>query len=225
MQSPIKIQTEPRPGLLRHATLVYLIGLVISLFLPAFLQGAGSSWIWELVIRSILVFSASLFLYWSTGHLRIWWFGLVILGFIWLAYLPIGLHKNSIYLAEMATVLMFGYSLVWLFRTVLIPKVVDENTILSAVCAYLAIGFIASVFCSILERNIPGSFVAINAIGSKVDLQYFSFVSLSTLGFGDVVPTNGKARSLTVMIALVGQLYLTIVIATLVGKFLSKRKA
>ncbi len=51
---------------------------------------------------------------------------------------------------------------------------------------------------------------------------YFSFVTLTTLGYGDVTPVSHLARSMAVLIAVTGQLYMTILIAMLVGKFLSR---
>ncbi len=224
MPVPILRKAVPGSRIKKHATRVYLVGLCVALFLPSFLPDGGIDWPWKLLVRSFLVVSASLFLVRTTGKDRIWWFGLIILGSMILTYAPLGLPTNIIYVSDIATLVMFVYSLIWLFRTVLTPEEVDEDTILAAVCAYLALGFIASLLCSVLERNIPGSFVMTTDASGGVDLEYFSFVSLSTLGFGDIVPTNAKARSLTVMITLVGQLYLAVVIASLVGKFLIRKR-
>ncbi len=54
------------------------------------------------------------------------------------------------------------------------------------------------------------------------DYLYFSFVTLTTLGYGDVIPVSHLARSTTMLIAVTGQLYMTILIAMLVGNFLSR---
>ena len=56
------------------------------------------------------------------------------------------------------------------------------------------------------------------------DYLYFSFVTMTTLGYGDVTPVSSTAKSTTIIIAIAGQLYLTILVAMLVGKFLSKTK-
>ncbi len=56
------------------------------------------------------------------------------------------------------------------------------------------------------------------------DYLYFSFVTLTTLGYGDIMPASALAKSTTVIIAVTGQLYLTILIALLVGKFLSRKE-
>jgi uncharacterized membrane protein len=54
------------------------------------------------------------------------------------------------------------------------------------------------------------------------DYLYFSFVTMTTLGYGDITPVSSFAKSVTTLIAVMGQLYLTILVAMLVGKFLSR---
>jgi len=67
------------------------------------------------------------------------------------------------------------------------------------------------------------NFAGRNAEGFH-DYLYFSFVTLTTLGYGDITPVSSFAKSITILIAITGQLYLTILIAFLVGKFLSRPK-
>jgi len=68
----------------------------------------------------------------------------------------------------------------------------------------------------------------INFAGSTAqgfhDYIYFSLVTMTTLGYGDVTPVSSSAKSITIMIAVTGQLYLTILVAMLVGKFLRRTK-
>ena len=56
------------------------------------------------------------------------------------------------------------------------------------------------------------------------DYIYFSFVTITTLGYGDITPIIPIAKSLTIALSLTGQLYLTILVAMLMGKFLSQSK-
>ena len=53
------------------------------------------------------------------------------------------------------------------------------------------------------------------------DYLYFSFVTVTTLGYGDITPANALAKSIVIVIAISGQLYLTVLVAMLVGKYLS----
>jgi voltage-gated potassium channel Kch len=54
-------------------------------------------------------------------------------------------------------------------------------------------------------------------------MEYFSYVTLTTLGYGDITPILPAARSVTILEAILGQLYLTIVLARLVGLYLQER--
>jgi len=71
----------------------------------------------------------------------------------------------------------------------------------------------------LVDTLIPGSFNSTLLAGK--DYLYFSFITLSTLGYGDIAPVNGPAQALAYTEALVGQLYLTILVARLVGLYIA----
>ena len=104
-----------------------------------------------------------------------------------------------------------------LFRT----KRVDTNMILAAIVAYLlaAVAF-AQVFL-LIEIFEPGSFRGLPTGGTQHDvehaLMYFSFVSITTMGYGDLVPVSELARSCSSLTGMFGTLYLAVMIARLVG--------
>ena len=56
------------------------------------------------------------------------------------------------------------------------------------------------------------------------DLLYFSYITMSTIGYGDIVPLISASRGMTIILGLLGQFYLVVVVATLVGKFLVDKK-
>ncbi len=107
-----------------------------------------------------------------------------------------------------------------LFQLIYHSPKVDQNVIYASVAGYLLIGMIGGQACQLLEAAYPHSF---NYSGENAlyDFQYFSFVTLTTLGYGDITPANQPAKAITLMISLKGQLYLTIIIAMLVGKYVA----
>jgi len=121
-----------------------------------------------------------------------------------------------------------AYTILLILRFLFASERVTYNTICAALCAYLLIGvFWANVFSftAIVE---PGSFrfgpVEEDASGMmrfggahSIYPVYFSFVTLTTLGYGDIVPTSAAARMLATMEAVMGQLYLAVLVARLVG--------
>ncbi len=114
-----------------------------------------------------------------------------------------------------------------LLKVVLGKGTVSGDKLSGAVCVYLLIGVIWSLLFGILEIAAPGSLrfsdadagvqEALRTGAPQGAMTYFSFVTLTTLGYGDIVPVSQAARSLAWVEALLGQLYLTILVARLVG--------
>jgi hypothetical protein len=106
-------------------------------------------------------------------------------------------------------------------------KSVTLDTISAAICAYLLMGVAWAYAFALVELRHPGSFstallhsTAGNIAPLLASLHtfiYYSFVCLTTTGFGDVLPVSEGARSLSVMETVFGQLYMAILIARLVG--------
>ena len=105
---------------------------------------------------------------------------------------------------------------------------VTFDTISAALSVYLLFGIAWSVAYSALEEFEPGSFLlqgepvsnvesAKDRDGQSMRWIYYSYVTLTTLGYGDIVPANERAQGLVVLEAVVGQLYLTVLVARLVG--------
>ncbi len=104
---------------------------------------------------------------------------------------------------------------------------VTFDIISAAICAYLLIGVAWAYAFAVVELRHPGSFSAALFQRSAANMApllaslhtfiYFSFVCLTTTGFGDILPVSEGARSLAVMEAVFGQLYMAILIARLVG--------
>jgi hypothetical protein len=135
--------------------------------------------------------------------------------------------------------LAFGLQVVFLLfvtgvivREVLAEERVSIDTILGGICVYLLIGIGYGVAYMGIEHAAPGSFTLggipiADLAASKGDvtrmgeLLYYSFVTLTTLGYGDIVPASNLARSLAVSEAVAGSLFIAIFIAGLVGTHLS----
>ena len=105
------------------------------------------------------------------------------------------------------------------------PKI-DVNKIVGSVTIYLLIGIIWALLYALVEEFFTGSFSGADLAndGNQFwDLIYFSFVTLATLGYGDILPVNTYARTLAYMEAIAGQFYIAILVASLVGAHLSER--
>ena len=110
-------------------------------------------------------------------------------------------------------------------KQVLFSGDIDLNKILGAICIYILIGLIWAVLFNLLQLNFPHSINNISDVGSWFELFpdfiYFSFVTITTLGFGDISPTLPLARFLVYFEAIIAQFYMAILVASLVGSLMS----
>jgi hypothetical protein len=131
----------------------------------------------------------------------------------------LGLAGESLFLFLVAVTILFD-----LFRS----KRVTGDTLAGAVCVYLLIGLIWSYLYLLIEIAVPGSFTFTQG-DARLQLWvskefysffYFSLVTMTTVGYGDLSPVSTGARTLATMEGILGQVYLTILVARLVGMHL-----
>lgn len=109
---------------------------------------------------------------------------------------------------------------------------VKAVAILGSIAGYLLLGLVYSIFITIIIKNYPGAYSNLpsdllqnqNGIDASFSL-YYSFVTIASLGYGDICPLTPLTRSLATFIAVSGQFYIAIIVALLVGKFSAQRGA
>jgi hypothetical protein len=117
----------------------------------------------------------------------------------------------------------FAYTTVLIVVHALRARTVTGDTIAGAACAYALTAVTWASLYEILELLRPGSFQIppswlLQPSGDpSFALQYFSFITLTTVGYGDILPLNPRAGGLCIAEAVVGQLYVAIMIARLVA--------
>jgi voltage-gated potassium channel len=126
-------------------------------------------------------------------------------------------------------VLLLIICVVLILRYVLTSLEVTVDTIFGAIVAYFLIAFaFASIFQVIAVLD-PTSFSMAGLTGAgdietlKNQLDYFSFVTIATLGYGDIVPTLPTTQMLAILEAIIGQFYMAVVIAWLVSTYVRRR--
>ncbi len=97
--------------------------------------------------------------------------------------------------------------------------------LIAAVVTYLLMALMWSFAYALLEFYQPGSFNSLEGLtrDSRQFFLYYSFVTLTTLGFGDITPLTEKAKALTILQAFIGQIYLVVILAWLVGMHVSRK--
>ncbi len=128
-------------------------------------------------------------------------------------------------MADSAVMLFLGYVIVVVYRAVLSESSFTEDNVAGAISVYLLIGIFWSIVYSIVASLQPDSFSSyrIDEVGGMVryaggaDFLYFSFVTLATLGYGDISPKTPLAQTAAWVEGVVGQLFIAITIASLVA--------
>jgi hypothetical protein len=132
------------------------------------------------------------------------------------------IERPNVYLHllnDLDSVLFISFFIVLITRQTLRAGPITGRRVQGSVAVYLLLGFLWGVLYETVESLRPGSF-SIGTGNGVVDIQqlgYFSLTTLTTLGIGDILPISPLARSLTVLEALVGQLFPVILIARLVA--------
>jgi len=155
-----------------------------------------------------------------------------------IAFAIIGIALNILFAYYSQNVFLFGSTLAVLaflfqatvtaMREIAIGNSISVNRIIGAICVYLMLGVIWALCYALLEAMVPGSFKGLTEQAASSswnpDWLYFSFVTLTTLGYGDISPLTYSARALSYFEAIVGQFYLAVLVAGLVGVYLSEKQ-
>ena len=133
-------------------------------------------------------------------------------------------------IAKFVNILFFLVIVFSLIRQIATARNVSAGVILDSVAGYLLLGLVFSIFVLFIMQRDPAAYSTnMNTdreseeyINTSVPL-YFSFVTLASLGYGDIVPLKPYTRSLATLIVVSGQFYIAIIVALLVGKFSSQK--
>lgn len=163
--------------------------------------------------------------------------GLVIWGDLWITnifvatgIISIGLRTANIWLPDAdvrawdAGFAIFNFGvLTWLvLRRVFCPGKINLHRVLGAVAVYLLVGLMFSNVYRLIALDAPNAFLMLGQPASYDQIAshftYFSFVALTTLGFGDITPVHPLAKSMTLLSSFIGTLYPAILIGRLVSQ-------
>lgn len=120
----------------------------------------------------------------------------------------------------------FGFIIFSFIRFIGNSTKVNEDVILAAIIIYLLIGIIAGNLAFLLYEIYPDAFIFPQRVVQPIftDFLYFSFITMATVGYGDITPAISQTETFAYLLAVTGQLYVAIIIALLVGKYLVARQ-
>lgn len=170
----------------------------------------------------------------SIGVISLRGFGLLYIAGLAMALLGIILNiiavdSDSLYLgmASLASASLFVIVAIWATGRQIIPgDEISANRVIGAVNLYLLFGVLWAMVYALDEKIAPGSFAGLSEPlnqGWSSEWVYFSFVTMTTLGYGDITPVSATAKTLAYMQAVFSQFYLAILVAGLVGAYYARR--
>lgn len=111
-----------------------------------------------------------------------------------------------------------------LLKRLITEKQIKVDTIKGGICIYFLIGFLWAMIYMVIYALDPSSFSSLMGNGATIyhELSYYSFTVLTTLGFGDITSENLLVRNLSTLEAIVGQIFLAVFVARLMGLYLAK---
>jgi uncharacterized membrane protein len=135
--------------------------------------------------------------------------------------LTIQTGKLSFLYATLITLMLFLIlAILTALRQVLVSEEVSRNRLTGVFCIYLLLGTVWALAYAFVELTSPGSFRGIEpelSRGWNVEWIYFSFITLASLGYGDITPLSITARVLSYTEAIFGVFYMAVLVAGLVG--------
>jgi len=205
-----------------HRFLLLLIFLVAGIAIPAFLQDKGVRNLVATIIFSLAILSGLYAFAENTRFLRT---GAVffILAIIvaWISFFRTGdgffeITQSAFFVIVFITLLI---------KTLISINKADEadlNVIFGSLVGYMLMGYLGGFSAIGISAGYPDSF-NVSAPLSTMEGIYYSFVTMTTLGYGDIIPIGHQARSLSILLSIIGPMYIAILIAMLVGKYASRK--
>lgn len=127
--------------------------------------------------------------------------------------------EASLGVANVWTALILLFSVALIVRRVLMQPEVTLQSIFGAISAYMIIGLMFAAVYGAMYRFGGDTFFAQRAAGNSKTFQYFSFTTLTTLGYGDYTAAASGGQAVAVVEAMVGQVFLATLVARLVAAF------
>jgi len=214
-------------GLVHGRSVYLLLSLLILVAIGPWLSerpiGRG---LWELLFTLVTLSSIHMLRVKRGQALVSGLLALPTLASLWLRQLVPAVRLSQV--AVLLLTLFLLYTTITVLIHVFAEEAVTTDTLSAALCVYLLIGYLWGSLYGLIFLLTPGGFqlpmewtpAQEQGIGRDVPMNlmmYFSFTTLTTLGYGDVLPISGSARAAVVLEAVLGHFYLAVLVARLVG--------
>jgi len=208
----------------KYKYLIALLSVFNFLLTPIHIAISGFSPAYVIVINyTLVILSSSLIASMKRAKIITYILGFLTLLAIWLEFS--NNNSKSILICRLVfSFLLFACFCVMLIRQLLKIKEINLQFILGPILGFLYLGIIGGVLFEFVHFLDANSFQLIKGF-SGYSFYYFSFISITSVGYGDITPLTAPAQSLTLVMNIIGQFYLVIVIGVFVGKYINVKSS
>jgi len=195
--------------------------LVAMILVPSFITNLYAQQLVSFILTSSTIFLAINAIIRTKQQLYL---GFALAGIVILVN-QVGIFKSEasldFYLSFLLYLLFYIYVVYRLLTMIIATANVRIGVLYASVIVYLLIGVIGGYLFMLIENASPGSVtnLEVDTLTNPKEFFYFSFTTLSTLGYGEITPYSAAARAISILLSTIGPLYLTVLIALLVSRF------
>jgi len=211
----------------KRRLLLLLIASLLVLLIPGFLTGIPFAELLFFLCLSFLFVQSMIVATQAGAKNKLFRYFVVAILIIatWLE--PAGKSTHLIMMFRLVAIISFFCFVVFsLAKYLTNAKDVHANVLLAAVNIYLLMGIVGGYLAQLLYVLDSNAFIFPSYVSSPefTDFFYYSFISMTTVGYGDIVPGTRQGQTLSYLLAISGQLYVAIIIAIIVGKYAGRSK-
>jgi hypothetical protein len=206
-------------------SILLLISIFYFVFILPLIKNTGVTGLTGLtelmntIAYSLILFSIFSIIDNKTKFLR--YLIILAVSLIWMMYYSE--HVVFEYIAFIFSTIVFVITTGIMIKQIVSSKTVSAKVIVETISGYLLIGVIFGFLNSILFWVDPNS-IGLGGKNGISNIMYYSFITVTTIGYGDISPISQAAKSLSILFGIISQLYLTIIMALIIGKFLNEKK-
>ena len=208
----------------KHRFLLFLIFLLGQISLRPFIINPDIGELYSTINFTLILLSGMYAFSKERNFLRFTGtFFLITIALDWFQFFgTFGNFLNTI--QPLFTALVLILLMAMTLRSIQAARRVDQNVIFGVICGYVLIGYSGAFMAMAIPLSYPGAY-NIHRVMNNFEAIYYSFVTMTTLGYGDISPGIPQSRSLAILLSIVGPMYVAIIVALMVGKFASGKKS
>lgn len=203
----------------KHSNLVLLISIFVFIFVIPFFPESS-----HLIIGNILfsiIFFVSIF---ALDSGRKTMFTVALIAFV-TEWITEWINLSGLnYISLIVNILFFQIIVVKIIIQIAKSNKADASVIFESINGYLLMGLMFTAWIAIAMLYDPNAFSFSSDDPNIKDFTYFTFVTMTTLGYGEITPVAPFAKSISILISTCGQIYVAVIIAMLVGKYAGNQK-